>query len=510
MPVNPTSGVIPWNNAGTFDDSNLLRRNTSTTDQRYLVDGTISQIFRIYRTSDDGISTPTNYSRVVFDFDTTNEVFRLHTQAGGTGTQLPINIGQASGAIAVPVGINASPGSLTAGRALQIGRTQGSPTDEIDLYFEGVAAQTGDFIQANSPDAGGIVFRVLSNGGVQSGLASALDGVFTLFNDSNSNTTSIIPGTSPASSVSLRLPSDDPAAGEVLTVTSFAGGVAVLEWAAVVVSAGGSNTQLQRNNGGALGGVSGVTSDGTNITAGDGNLRAISPWISTGIDDSVGNRIIGLTATGSAVNYVNITNTATGSGPTIAAAGSDGDVQLNLTSKGDGNVVITSPTNDIRFSIDSSNLWMVKDGSGNATLRFGDDGKVCWTNDSGPGSGSVDTAIERNTAGGMLEVNNGTTGTFRDAKVRQYYADQTLTGGGTTGDQTIDKSMGSVNFAGAATSLTVTCNLCSTSSLVFCFILTNDATAVLKNVVPGSGSFVITMATAPTAETRVGFVVFNK
>lgn len=87
--------------------------------------------------------------------------------------------------------------------------------------------------------------------------------------------------------------------------------------------------------------------------------------------------------------------------------------------------------------------------------------------------------------------------------------DRTNTAGGTTGNRTINKMAGSVNFAAAATSLVVTNSLVTTSSNIFVQIQTNDATAVLKNVVPAAGSFTINMATAPTAETRVAFLVTN-
>lgn len=85
----------------------------------------------------------------------------------------------------------------------------------------------------------------------------------------------------------------------------------------------------------------------------------------------------------------------------------------------------------------------------------------------------------------------------------------TNTAGGTTGAQTINKPSGTVNFAASATSLVVTNALCTTSSIVFAVVRTNDATAVIKNVVPGSGSFTITLDAAATAETSVGFFIIN-
>jgi hypothetical protein len=86
---------------------------------------------------------------------------------------------------------------------------------------------------------------------------------------------------------------------------------------------------------------------------------------------------------------------------------------------------------------------------------------------------------------------------------------RTITAGGTTGAQTINKAAGTVNFAGAATSLVVTNSLVTANSIVICVLRTNDATAALGAVVPTAGSFTINMAVAPTGETSVGFVLLN-
>lgn len=85
----------------------------------------------------------------------------------------------------------------------------------------------------------------------------------------------------------------------------------------------------------------------------------------------------------------------------------------------------------------------------------------------------------------------------------------TNTAAGTTGARTIHRPSGTVNFAAAATSLVVTNSLCTTASIVFAVVRTNDSTATIKNVVPGAGSFTITLAAAATAETSVGFFIIN-
>lgn len=91
----------------------------------------------------------------------------------------------------------------------------------------------------------------------------------------------------------------------------------------------------------------------------------------------------------------------------------------------------------------------------------------------------------------------------------KFFLYSTVTTGGTTGAQTINKPSGTVNFAAAASSLVVTDSLVSTSSTIYCSIRTNDTTALIKNVVPGAGSFTITLNAAATAETSVGFFVVN-
>jgi len=83
----------------------------------------------------------------------------------------------------------------------------------------------------------------------------------------------------------------------------------------------------------------------------------------------------------------------------------------------------------------------------------------------------------------------------------------TITAGGVTGNQTINKALGSVNIAAGGSSITVTNSLVDSNSCVFCQIATNDTTAIIKNVVASSGQFVIRTTANVTAETRVNFFV---
>lgn len=127
--------------------------------------------------------------------------------------------------------------------------------------------------------------------------------------------------------------------------------------------------------------------------------------------------------------------------------------------------------------------------SGNKTAGTGNSGNV----NLNPGTSSGGTV-------GSVQILNDLT---------KLVVPKTVTAGGTTGNRTINKITGTVNIAAAGSSVTVTCAQCSTSSIVFAVVRTNDTTALIKNVVPGAGSFVITMNAAVTAETSIGFLVMN-
>jgi hypothetical protein len=86
----------------------------------------------------------------------------------------------------------------------------------------------------------------------------------------------------------------------------------------------------------------------------------------------------------------------------------------------------------------------------------------------------------------------------------------TITAGGTTGNQTINKISGTVNIAAGSSSVTVSNSTVTANSIVFAVIRTADATLTsIKNVVPSSNSFVITGNAVASAETSIGFFVVN-
>ena len=83
------------------------------------------------------------------------------------------------------------------------------------------------------------------------------------------------------------------------------------------------------------------------------------------IADESGNEQIIFQTTGSAVNQLDITNAATGSGPTISSTGSDTNINLNLSPKGSGVVMI-----DGNVGIDSGTIDLKNGGSASKILFY--------------------------------------------------------------------------------------------------------------------------------------------
>jgi len=69
-----------------------------------------------------------------------------------------------------------------------------------------------------------------------------------------------------------------------------------------------------------------------------------TPNLITSLNDTNGNELIGVTATGSAVNEITIANSATGNAPSIVASGGDSNVSLKISGKGTGGVTLTNAT----------------------------------------------------------------------------------------------------------------------------------------------------------------------
>lgn len=273
------------------------------------------------------------------------------------------------------------------------------------------------------------------------------------------------------------------ASGIAGTPVSFSASDAVAGSSNAGAVAGGANTIKAGNaarltSGNAAGGAI-VLQTGTGIGTGAAGAVTVTNGtvnITNGGTSSIPSLTMGGTTTGFFIPQASDVAITLG-GTVLAAFNANGATELNLAS--------------------------------NATLGFGSNANASSVNS--------DTKFTR-TGVGVFGVTNTITpvtvgaGDLGAAAVgwRQLFIDQTVTSIGTTGNQTINKAAGTVNIAAAGTTVTVTDSLCTASSLVFAVIRTNDSTATIKNVVPGSGSFVITLTAGATGTVSIGFLVLNQ
>lgn len=79
----------------------------------------------------------------------------------------------------------------------------------------------------------------------------------------------------------------------------------------------------------------------------------------------------------------------------------------------------------------------------------------------------------------------------------------------TTGAQAQNTPAGRVIIAAGGTSVAVTNNLVDVNSIIIAVVSSGDATAYVKNVVPGAGIFTINLGAATTANANISYFVIN-
>lgn len=163
-------------------------------------------------------------------------------------------------------------------------------------------------------------------------------------------------------------------------------------------------------------------------------------------------------------------------------------------------------------------------------VRIPSTGEFYWASSSqifAPSNGNILLQNAAATDFGLLQF-GGTTASFpalkrSDTAIQFKLADDTafapITIGGLNLDRTITATVGAVtinqvagtaNIGAAGTTVTVTNSLCTVNSIILANIRTNDSTATgIKNIVPGAGSFVITLNAAATAQLSIGWALTN-
>jgi hypothetical protein len=260
---------------------------------------------------------------------------------------------------------------------------------------------------------------------------------------------------------------------------------------------GGSNTQIQYNNSSAFGADSGFTYGGTGQVTITPNANQV-PLTSGGYSLTGSNALSLLNLSGTLnttgspdVVKLAITDTARGASTTLfnlygGASGTTSEFKVSnigivtaannfvtgnqtmlatgLTNT--GNFTIASSGGDILFQSNSNkNAWGFR--SGTLNMQGSSDALFGFTNtaaSAGPGGvdGTFDTAVARNAAG-VTEINNGTAGTYREAKLRSLVIGGAVPGisGCTAGTQT-----------GGATAGTYTSGTTGTCTVTLTFAFT--------------------------------------
>ena len=166
-----------------------------------------------------------------------------------------------------------------------------------------------------------------------------------------------------------------------------------------VTGSGDSFTFAAGDKGDAV--VFATANDGTNpdidtLPAGDVTLTGTqtltnktltSPKIGTSILDTNGNELALLTATGSAVNEFTIANAATGAGPTLSSTGGDSNIDINITPKGTGDVVLAGDT--VKVGDSGAAAVLTSNGAGTLTVTTGGASDLILSTNSGTDSGTI-------------------------------------------------------------------------------------------------------------------------
>ena len=101
------------------------------------------------------------------------------------------------------------------------------------------------------------------------------------------------------------------------------------------------------------------------------------------LTDSNGNEWLGVTVTASAINYINITNAATGNAPIIAAAGDDTNIDISIVGKGTGGVKLGTGTVAVTDVLDEDTMSSnsaVKLATQQSIKAYVDSGTTTFTN----------------------------------------------------------------------------------------------------------------------------------
>jgi len=264
-------------------------------------------------------------------------------------------------------------------------------------------------------------------------------------------------------------------------------GSGILTWASSTATPGGSNTQLQYNNAGAFGGITNVTSDGSNITllttVGTANINASGTAATNiGTGTSAGTVTIGrtggtITSIGT-LGHTGVANintsgtTATNIGASAGTTNSLGTFNhtgaFNLKGSSSGTLTIAVPA-----AITSHTLTLpAAQGAANSFLRNDGSGGLTWVSGTTTNAAGSDTHVQFNDGGTAF----GGSANFTFNKTTPQLTVAAVIAFNTSGGKTMTFGSNGTNLGG-------------------------------KLTIPSTGGSSITIQTCPTASTGQGFAV---
>jgi len=169
-----------------------------------------------------------------------------------------------------------------------------------------------------------------------------------------------------------------------------------------------------------------------------------------GIRDENGNDQLIFETTGSAVNHIDITNAATGSGPEIGAVGDDSNINLELRPKGTGEVQIgTGAATATLTSSGAYDLTLDTNGgtnSGTITITDGANGAITATP-----NGTGEVVVGGNTNPGTLVLNCESNSHGIKLQSPPHSSSQSYTLKFPTGNVTADRFLKVASITGSGT-----------------------------------------------------------
>lgn len=264
-------------------------------------------------------------------------------------------------------------------------------------------------------------------------------------------------------------------------------GSGVLTWASSTATPGGSTTQLQYNNAGSFGGISNVTSDGSNIT-----LLTVVGTANINASGSAASNI----GTGASAGTVTIGRSG-GTITTIGTLGHTGVANINTSGTAATNIGATSGTTNSLGTFNHTGAFNLK-GSSSGTLTLAVPAAVTSHTLTLPATQGASNSFLRNDGSGGLTWVSGTTTNAAGSDTHVQFNDGGTAFGGSA-NFTFNKTTPQLSVAA-----TVSFNAAGGKAMTFG---SNGTNLGGKLTIPATGASSITIQTCQTASTGQGFAV---